>query len=168
MAVTRTLSLLGALGAALLALAAPTVATEVSPAATPLGRDANRNGPWDDAEAYVERAYPGPSERKSAVWQLAASTQRFIEYGTASAYASQLAEEFREGLECVFYVCRLTAAQEVRAVQQVVLSTEQRKAAWRLAEKIVDLGALEPGANPRTWHRSCRAPVRVLAVWPKE
>lgn len=168
MAVTGKLILLGGLSGVLLALAAPAVATDVSSAATPLGRDANRNGLWDDAEAYLERVYPGPSERKSAVWQLAASMQHFIEYGKAPAYPSQMAEEFREGLECVFYVCRLTAAQEVRAVLQAVLSTEPRQDAWRLAEALVNLGSLEPGANPLVWHRSCRAPVHVLPAWPKE
>lgn len=133
-----------------------------------LGRDQNHNGLWDDVENYLYDAYPASSEDFQAFWQLAGAMQRFMEFGSDPKHVARTTDELRRGLECAFYVGRLNAQHKVQALRDRILSTSGRTKAWQDAEDAAKGQPVSMTPDPRLWHQSCRAPVRIYSTWPKD
>jgi hypothetical protein len=91
-----------------------------------------------------------------------------MEFGSDPKHVARMTDELRRGLECAFYVGRLNAQNQVRALTGRVLSTPERKKAWQDAEAAAKGQPVTMTPDPHLWHKSCRMPVRVLSNWPKD
>lgn len=139
-----------------------------TPAMAALGQDADGNGIWDDVQRYIDRTFASDREGTQAARQFSSALQRFATMNlNVESEQGRLtkANDLLKGMTCFFYVRRHAAKQDITALRNRILSTDERRKAFELSAAAQNADGSNIGA-PVEWWRNCSFQATVIPNWP--